>query len=64
LSKALSVGTNCKEPVIRFQAICFILALAHKIEGDALFARQEQELTDEMEKKSFGITLLFLEELK
>jgi predicted nucleic acid-binding protein len=41
---------------------CFILALAHKIAGSALFARQEQELVDEMGKKSFGITLLFLEE--
>ena len=43
---------------------CFILALAHKIEGNALFAHQEQELAEEIEKKSFGITLLFLEELK
>ena len=43
---------------------CFILALAHKIAGNALFARQEQELADEMEKKSFGNTLLFLEELE
>jgi len=41
---------------------CFILALANKIDGNALFARQEQELGDEMEKKSFGIILLFLEE--
>ncbi len=30
---------------------CFILALTHKIAGNALFARQEQELADEMEKK-------------
>ena len=43
---------------------CFILALANKIAGDALFARKEQELADEMGKKSFGITLLFLEELE
>jgi len=43
---------------------CFILALAHKIAGNALFARQEQELTDEMGKKSFSFTLLFLEELE
>jgi predicted nucleic acid-binding protein len=43
---------------------CFILALAHKIEGNALFARKEQELADELEKKSFGITLLFLEDLE
>jgi predicted nucleic acid-binding protein len=42
---------------------CFILALAHKIAGNALFARQEQELADEMAKNSFGITLLFLEKL-
>jgi predicted nucleic acid-binding protein len=41
---------------------CFILALAHKIEGKALFAHQEQELADEMEKKSFDIILLFLDE--
>jgi predicted nucleic acid-binding protein len=43
---------------------CFILALAHKIAGNALFARQEQELADEIGKKTFGITLLFLEELE
>jgi len=43
---------------------CFILALAHKIAGNALFARQEQELTDEMGKKSFSFNLLFLEELE
>jgi predicted nucleic acid-binding protein len=42
---------------------CFILALAHRIAGNALFARQEQQLTDEMGKKSFSVTLLFLEEL-
>jgi hypothetical protein len=38
--------------------------LAHKIAGNALFARQEQELADEMMKKSFGITLLFLEAIE
>lgn len=43
---------------------CFILALAHKIAGNALFARQEQELANEIGKKSFAITLLFLEELE
>jgi hypothetical protein len=41
---------------------CFILALAHKIAGNALFARQEKELVDEIGKKPFAITLLFLEE--
>ena len=43
---------------------CFILALAIKIEGNALFARQEQELTDEIKKKTFGITLLFFKDLE
>jgi predicted nucleic acid-binding protein len=43
---------------------CFILVLANKIAGNALFARQEQELADEMAKKSFNTTLLFLEELE
>jgi predicted nucleic acid-binding protein len=43
---------------------CFILALANKIAGNALFARQEQELAEEMAKKSFSITLLFLEEIE
>jgi predicted nucleic acid-binding protein len=43
---------------------CFILALAHKISGNALFARQEQELADETKKKSFGSILLFLEEIE
>jgi predicted nucleic acid-binding protein len=41
---------------------CFTLALANKIAGNPLFARQEQELASEMAKKSFGVTLLFLEE--
>ena len=41
---------------------CFTLALAHKISGNALFARQEQELADEMRKKPFDVDLLFLEE--
>ena len=43
---------------------CFILALAHKIGGNALFARQEKELADEIGKKPFDIILLFLEEPK
>jgi predicted nucleic acid-binding protein len=38
---------------------CFILALAHKIAGNALFAHQEQELADEMGKKSFDTSLYF-----
>ena len=43
---------------------CFTLALAHKITCSALFARKEQELADEMKKKPFDVSLLFMEELK
>jgi predicted nucleic acid-binding protein len=43
---------------------CFILALANKIAGEALFARKEQELADEMGRKPFGIPLLFLNEIE
>ena len=43
---------------------CFTLALAHKITGGALFARQEQELVEEMGKKPFATPLVFLEEIK
>ena len=40
---------------------CFTLALAHEITGNALFARKEQDLTAEMQKKPFYVTILFLE---
>jgi len=39
---------------------CFILALAHKISGVALFARQEQEVADEMQKKTIRHQFTFL----
>jgi predicted nucleic acid-binding protein len=41
---------------------CFTLALAHKIAGDALFARKEQDLTTEIRRKPFGINIIFLDE--
>lgn len=41
---------------------CFNLALASKITGKAVFARKEKEIADEIQKKPFGVTLLFLEE--
>ena len=41
---------------------CFILSLAQKIAGSALFARKEQELANEMQKKPFDVKLVFLEE--
>jgi predicted nucleic acid-binding protein len=42
---------------------CFILALAHKIGGSALFDSKEKELADEMRKKPFDVNLVFLEEI-
>jgi predicted nucleic acid-binding protein len=41
---------------------CFTLALAHKIAGNALFARKEEDLTEEMQRKKFEVTILFLED--
>jgi predicted nucleic acid-binding protein len=43
---------------------CFTLALAHQIAGNALFARKEQDLTDEMRKEPFEVNILFLEDEK
>ena len=41
---------------------CFTIALAQKIEGSALFARKEQDLTKEMQKKPFEVKIIFLED--
>jgi predicted nucleic acid-binding protein len=41
---------------------CFTLALAQEISGSALFARKEQDLTTEMQRKPFDINVLFLED--
>jgi predicted nucleic acid-binding protein len=41
---------------------CFTLALAQKISGNALFARKEEDLTKEMQRKEFEATILFLED--
>jgi predicted nucleic acid-binding protein len=43
---------------------CFTLALAHQMAGNALFARKEQDLTDEMQKEPFEVNILFLEDEK
>jgi predicted nucleic acid-binding protein len=40
---------------------CFTLALAQKIAGSALFARREQDLEAEMQKKPFEIKIIFLD---
>jgi predicted nucleic acid-binding protein len=52
--------TKCKRAISLSD--CFILALAHKIVGSALFARKERELEDEMRKEPFNVNLVFLEE--
>lgn len=41
---------------------CFTLALANEIVGNALFARREQDLTSEMQRKTFEVNILFLED--
>ena len=43
-------------------ADCFTIALAQEISGNALFARKEQDLTVEIQRKPFDITVLFLED--
>jgi predicted nucleic acid-binding protein len=40
---------------------CFIIALAKKIDGNALFARKEQELITELQKNPFDVKMLFLD---
>lgn len=41
----------------------YIIALAEKIKGIALFARKEKELVNEIKKKKFDVEILFLEEI-
>jgi predicted nucleic acid-binding protein len=41
---------------------CFTIALAQEISGTALFARKEQDLTTEMRRKPFDISVLFLDD--
>jgi predicted nucleic acid-binding protein len=41
---------------------CFTIALAQDIGGDALFARNDQDLTTEMKKRPFEVEILFLED--
>jgi len=52
--------TKCKRAISLPD--CFTLALARKIGGAALFARKEQDLTVEMQRKPFDVDILFLEE--
>ena len=54
--------TKCKRAISLPD--CFILALAHQIAGDALFARKEQDLTAEMQKEPFEVNIIFLENEK
>lgn len=41
---------------------CFTLALANEIAGNALFVRKEQDLTSEIQRKTFEVNILFLED--
>ncbi len=41
---------------------CYTLALAANIKGKAVFARLEQDLSQEIRKKPFAVELFFLEE--
>lgn len=43
---------------------CFTISLAKAIGGKAIFARREQELLDEMERKPFDVDILFLSQQK
>lgn len=42
---------------------CYTLALADKMSVPALFASREAELVKEISSKSFGVKILFLEEM-
>jgi predicted nucleic acid-binding protein len=52
--------TKCKRAISLPD--CFTLSLAQKISGSALFARKEQDLANEIRRKSFEVDMLFLEE--
>ena len=52
--------TKCKRAISLPD--CFTLALAQKIGGNALFARKEQDLTNEMKRKPFEVNILFLDD--
>ena len=41
---------------------CFTIALAQEINGKALFARKEQDLTTEIQRNPFDINILFLDD--
>jgi hypothetical protein len=45
-------------------ADCFCLALAHKLSCSALFARREEDLVKEMQRQTFDVEILFLEDYK
>lgn len=40
---------------------CYTIALAEKLKGAAVFARQEDDLEKEMRRKPFSIKMVFLE---
>jgi len=58
----LSLGRIKCERAISL-ADSYVIALARKIKGVALFARKEKELAEETKKRGFEVDILFLEEL-
>lgn len=44
-------------------ADCYVIALAEKIKGCAVFAKKEKEIIKEIKRKSFAIPIIFLEDL-
>ena len=52
--------TKCKRAISLPD--CFTLALAQKLGGNALFARKEQDLNNEMQRKPFEVCILYLDE--
>lgn len=52
--------TKCKRAISLPD--CFTLALAQKLTGTALFARKEQDLNTEIQKRQFELNILFLDD--
>jgi len=44
-------------------ADCYAIALAEKVKGCAVFAKKEEEMMKEIERKEFPIPIVFLEDL-
>jgi len=52
---------KCQRPIAIGD--CFTIALARKINGDAIFCKKEQELKKALDKQPFDVNVLFFEDL-